>query len=384
MPSSAVLVWAMALFAPVTAVPSIGDRVVAGFRAREQIPLTVSEATDANWTAVAGDPAACDSVSGRRFRLGERLTPTLVFDNTGHLAGLQAAVSDTSFPSYPHSNVRSPPFFSASGDLATSTMSVHFKDPAKLCSAEAADHVAGSIGDRLWANLGTTSAKGADFEIMPLLETELQAGMPQNGFTQGSCFSGMGMHYWRHLDSTSDSACADIGPLFLMYEHGALVAFGFDLIGTKGRVPAVGSVLPTRLGVCPRCAFVGPEIFEFLQYPLTPFFSPENTPTCVSDLKQWDGTTAGAANLTIATSVHFFLSDAPRTCPSPSPQAPPPPPPQAPPPPSPQAPPLARVIDCAADEECPEGFGCSLASRIARMLLFSSRPLPTRGHCVPL
>ena len=38
---------------------------------------------------------------------------------------------------------------------------------------------------------------------------------------------------------------------------------------------------------------------------------------------------------------------------------------------------------CAADEECPAGFGCSLASHKARMLLFAKIPAAARGQCVP-
>ena len=190
---------------------------------------------DANWTAVTGDPTTCDPVSGRRFRFRERLTPTLVFDNTDHLAGLQMVVDDTSFPPYPHTNVRSPPFFPANGDrLATSTLAVHFKDPAKLCTADTADLVAGSIGDRLWVRPGTASAQAADFEQIPLSLTELQAGQADTGWTPGDCIAsssfypgsaGMGTHYWRYLSDTSQ--CKDIGPLVLMYDRGALSAFGF-------------------------------------------------------------------------------------------------------------------------------------------------------------
>ena len=65
------------------AVPSLGDRLVAGYSKQWSIPLTLSKATEAGWTAVTGDPTACDPVSGRRFRFGELLTPTLVFDNAG-------------------------------------------------------------------------------------------------------------------------------------------------------------------------------------------------------------------------------------------------------------------------------------------------------------
>ena len=226
---------AVLMVASTTAKPSLGDRLVANVLLQRRLPLTVSEATNANWTAVTGDPTACDAVSGRRFRLGEHLTPTLIFDNTNRLAGLQMVVNDTTDPPYPQSNVRSPPFFSASGDRpSTSTMAVHFKDPAKLCSAKAADHEAGSIGDRLWVRLGTASAQAADFEQIPLSLTELQAGQADTGWTPGDCIAssslypgsaGMGTHYWRYLSDTSQ--CKDIGPLFLMYDRGALSAFGF-------------------------------------------------------------------------------------------------------------------------------------------------------------
>ena len=67
--------------------PSLGDRLVAGAQKQWSLPLSVSKATEAGWTAVTGDPTACDPVSGRRFRFGELLTPTLIFDAMGRLAG---------------------------------------------------------------------------------------------------------------------------------------------------------------------------------------------------------------------------------------------------------------------------------------------------------
>ena len=144
---SMTLLAALLFPAVTTAVPSLGDRVVAGFATQLHLPLSVSEATDAGWTSVTGDPKACDAVSGRRFRLGELLTPTLVFDNTGGLAGVQIVVNETTYPSYPQSNRRpSGGWFTATGDHpATSSMSLHFKDPAKLCSAEAADDVTSAV-----------------------------------------------------------------------------------------------------------------------------------------------------------------------------------------------------------------------------------------------
>ena len=317
-------------------------------------------------TAVTGDSTACDPVSGRRFRFRERLTPTLFFDNTDHLAGLQMVVDDTIFLPYPQTNVRSPPFFPANGDrLATSTLAVHFKDPVKLCSAEAADHVAGSIGDRLWVRLGTASAQAADFEQIPLLEKELQAGMPSTGWSKGSCmagfpgtaYTGMGTHYFRM--GSGDNACVDFGPLFLLYDRATLAGFGLLLFGTKGHVPTVGGKLPS-LSASSGAYVADGELFEFpgsVGQPL--FFAPQPTPACVANYPgMWDQTSAGASNLTIFASMHFALSDtSAMSCESPS--------------------------SCATDEECPVGFGCFSASMMARMLLFSSMP-PTRGQCVPL
>ena len=96
----------------------------------------------------------------------------------GRLAGVQIVVNETTYPAYPQSNRRpSGGWFTAIGDAPDfSSLAIHFKDPAKLCSAEAGDDVAGgSIGDRLWIRLGTASAKAADFEQLPLLEEAMQA-----------------------------------------------------------------------------------------------------------------------------------------------------------------------------------------------------------------
>ena len=322
--------------------PSLGDRLVAGAQKQWSLPLSVSKATEAGWTAVTGDPTACDPVSGRRFRFGELLTPTLIFDAMGRLAGVQVVVNETTYPAYPQSNWRpTDGWFTATGDPPEfSSMTIHFKDPAKLCSAEAVDEAGGSIGDRLWLRLPSD-----DFENLPLLEEELQAGMPDSRWNQGGCFPsnvfypgslGMGIHYWRHaIDPTltSDSACEYNGPVFLMYEHGVLVGFGIILLG-MGRAPTVGGALPSfaqtpfgQMLVAP-----GDSAFEFARKAtLEPYFlKPGTTPTCIADLiTEWDGTTAGAANLSfIPTTMHFALSDMSAvTCAPAPPRSPPAPPP---------------------------------------------------------
>ena len=212
---------ALLLPALTAAVPSLGDRLVAGYAKQWSLPLTVSKATEAGWTAATGDPTACDVVSGRQFRFGELLTPTLIFDAMGSLAGVQIVVNETTYPSYPQSNWRpSGWWFTATGDPPElSSLALHFKDPAKLCSAEAVDEAGSSIGDRLWLRLTSD-----DFEQLPLIEEEVQAGMPDSGWNLGRCLPsnvfypgslGMGLHYWRHVGRTTASACEDAGPVFL-------------------------------------------------------------------------------------------------------------------------------------------------------------------------
>ena len=155
--------------------------------------------------------------------------------------------------------------------------------------------------------------------------------------------------------------------MFLMYEQGVLVGFGIVLFST-GRVPTVGGVLPSQEPSGPPGLFVAPEdsTWEFPIPPFEPFFlKPGTTPTCfaelMADLTKWDGTSAGAASLTIGTSMHFALSDmSATTCESPP----------------------APGSACVTDNDCPGHFVCSRpASRTARMLLFG--PTPPSGKCVP-
>ena len=69
---------------------SISDRVQANFFAGAGMPLTASAAAAGNWTAV-GD-GACHPLYGRRYRVGKRLTPTMLYDHLGQVAGMQLAV----------------------------------------------------------------------------------------------------------------------------------------------------------------------------------------------------------------------------------------------------------------------------------------------------
>lgn len=138
-----------------------------------------------------------------------------------------------------------------------------------------------------------------------------------------------------------------------------------------GRVPSVGEVLPSQLTSGAwldnaRNPFARDTLFEFPLYPLSaPAFdtveklvkssaSPVTT-QCTDNLNAWDGTAAAASSLTYTATMHFYLTDTSATT-------------------------CLSEGACTADEECPVGYRCSLASRTARMLLFGI--LPAEGQCV--
>ena len=73
------------------------------------------------------------------------------------------------------------------------------------------------------------------------------------------------------------------------------------------------------------------------------------TTQCTDNLNAWDGTAAAASSLTYTATMHFYLTDTSATT-------------------------CLSEGACTADEECPVGYRCSLASRTARMLLFGILP----------
>ena len=216
----------------------------------------------------------------------------------GRLAGVQIVVNETTYPAYPQSNRRpSGGWFTAIGDAPDfSSLAIHFKDPAKLCSAEAGDDVAGgSIGDRLWIRLGTASAKAADFEQLPLLEEAMQATIQYSD-------SGSGARAAAFLATSSTLAsnvlypgCPEssghgttlLAPL-QPYERqlrrrsarvphvraGRARRVWHRTLFSMGRVPTVGGVLPSQHPSGPPGLFVAPgdSAWEFPVPPFEPFF----------------------------------------------------------------------------------------------------------------
>ena len=82
------------------AASSVEDRLEVGIFLQDSMPLDSTSAEQAGWTLVDGN-ASCDEFYGRRYQLDGRLTPTLLFDNTGVVAGLQVFDEYLDLPDVP-------------------------------------------------------------------------------------------------------------------------------------------------------------------------------------------------------------------------------------------------------------------------------------------
>ena len=297
------------LSTPLVAGQGFGDRFVAGTFAQEELPLTEDAARAGNWTLL---DTTCTPGVGRRWRLGDRLTPTLLFSAAGKLAGMQTSVDAAMYPLHPSSNLR-PEIFQEPESPSPDTeraMSLLFTDPAQICGSPT--DLGASVADRFWIKTGLSSA-AVDYEHIPLSEQELVNGMPYNGYSAGGCAPsgfafpgspGMGQHYWKYLGS--DLPCNDLGALFLLYTDGKLNGYGIPLVNVDMKVPTVNGDFPS---VHDGHYGVPGSLWEFPHQPLYPLFIKEgNNPTCMPNINAFDAAVEGGA-VTVAT-MHFYFTNA--------------------------------------------------------------------------
>jgi len=309
----------------------LGDRLVGHIFGQYPMPRTVADALAQNWTLLN---AQCDDTYGFRYRYGTRLSPTLLYDNTGVIVGMQMVVNASIFGMYPQTNLREGFAFPLDkwGEPGHNSYTLHFFDPSLMCHAPASSHTPGSIGDRLWIRTSIQDNKRPDFMVIPLTEQEMVDSLPTNGFVPSGCAKtgfafpgspGMGRHYWQYL--RPDLPCPDAGPLFILYDEGKLVAWGFAFVGTNMVVPTTDGARPTvrnftfPFGQRPLLQPNDPELWEFRVQPLYPyFFSPEQNPICLQHLNLFNSSNS-YGDITTGT-LHFFVRDPfNMTCASPVP-----------------------------------------------------------------
>jgi len=294
---------------------TLGDELIVGIWSQTGMPRSVPEAELSDDWQEVGD-GKCHHRFGRRFQRKGVPTPTLMFANTGHIAGIQYGVNTQDFPLYPDSNLKAEGVLSTdlppqSGDYALTTF---FMDPDRICNSKREDHMAGKIGDRLWvanATGGIATASG-NYEEIPLRQEDgpLAGYIPSGCAASGFAFPGspgMGQHWWRVTEGEGNTACKDGGPVFLLYSRGRLVAMGLTLVSFDNRVPTVGNKRPVEVGGG-RLGSPGDELWEWARQDLTPFFfhRPDN-PKCLKNFNQFDDSLEGGT-VTTAT-LHIWFSD---------------------------------------------------------------------------
>uniref|UniRef100_A0A7S0ZLZ6 DOMON domain-containing protein n=1 Tax=Noctiluca scintillans TaxID=2966 RepID=A0A7S0ZLZ6_NOCSC len=283
------------------AASSVGDRLAVRYWTQDAMPLDVTSAVQDGW-ALVGGTASCDTFYGHRYQLDGRLTPTLLFDNTGVLAGMQVLTNTSTFPLYPDTNLKAPLVQLIEDDLTA--MTFYLMDPGKLCSAVAADHTEGSIGDRLWVRTDLTCNTAACFDVISLEEYDgMLDGLSSYQYAKGGCAPGMGTHYWGNI--SADVSCEDTGTLFLMYDRSKLVAFGIAYNGQDMQVPTMGGVRPDPTS---SASISEPSRWEFAHQPQYNFLLDEATVSpCFENVNTFNESLPHGS-ITSAT-MHIFLSD---------------------------------------------------------------------------
>lgn len=297
---------------------SLGDRLIMGIWLQENMPLTYNDAISNGWQDMSSE---CEYLFGYRLRYIDnetglqRLTPTLMFGESGNLYGFQVVTNTTIFPFYPDSNMHIPYTMDLSFlDSETAGFSFYFQDPEMICNSTETLSASTSIGDRLWLRQGIMSNAEIDFDVIPLFEKEIIGGSPSNAWTAGGCAPsgfafpnspGMGTHYWRYLKQST--LCINSGPIFLLYANDSIVAMGMTLVGTNGIVPTDGGIRPTLVNG--RLVMPPPSLWEFARQPLYPYFftSPEQDPQCLENLNSWNSSLPYGM-ITTGT-MHIFFKD---------------------------------------------------------------------------
>lgn len=266
------------------AAASIGDRVQANFFALVDMPLNATGAAADGWEEV-GD--GCSALYGRRYRRNGRLSPTMLYDHLGQVAGIQFAVDTAILPPYPASSIKAGRWFPESPGSDVYVLTAHFSDPATLC-AGAAVLPPGSVGDRVWSRESELGNADEHFYPLPLRRGDMGAsegwvasGCMRSGDFPGLSGNGMGQHYWRYAHHAMRST--DFYPWFLLFDQDdELNMFGVSISGPVPRWPTPSGQMDTawREGKVqidgpamwhyPRAA--ASELWTYPTSPLVPYF----------------------------------------------------------------------------------------------------------------
>jgi hypothetical protein len=181
---------------------SIGDRLVRTYTEYVPLPITAQDATSQGWKPYN---TTCDPALGVPYTHGgaapsKNAPMILYFTAQGQAAGV--GVHDYGSAK---SNLVSKGFWQQVGNSEYS-ISITFRNSSDMCSATPSQL---PLGDQLIVN-----AAGLAYPL-PVLESDASTQQ----WTRGSCFAGMGTHYFYDLASPGNPTweSANLLPISLMY-----------------------------------------------------------------------------------------------------------------------------------------------------------------------
>jgi len=191
---------------------SIGDRLIRTYTVYQDLPQNITNAQSLGWL----QSSTCDPYLGIPFNFQASAPSvdyplTLYFTAAGQLAGAAVEV----FGSV-EQNLLSKGFFQTTANSDQWHISISFRAPSAMCSGITTP---GSIGDRLVINANTIA--------YPLPTTEQSA--ISGKWHKGSCFYGMGHHYFYDLASAPNMSwkSANLLPVVTMFDKGVINAVFF-------------------------------------------------------------------------------------------------------------------------------------------------------------
>ncbi|CAL1533127.1 unnamed protein product [Lymnaea stagnalis] len=182
------------------------------------MPRTTADAEHNGFKKIGG----CDTTAhwrGQRYIKNDDYAVVLLYDIHGFIAGIQTTVPKDQGRNYPKPPIE-PPFVS---DGNRWVISAYFVDPSTICTKgrTVQEFNAEGTGTNLYIQNSTSPEHSV---LIPHKEADIRG----TKWVEGNCFLTMGKHYWYNLKA--DMSCDTVFPVFLLYNHGELTAFGWALI----------------------------------------------------------------------------------------------------------------------------------------------------------
>jgi hypothetical protein len=202
---------------------SIGDMMERDYTVYDPLPIILGDATAQGWYPVQENKTCIEGLGIPFVQVtkseDEKKRPiTLYFTPGGQVTGIGVAVSGAQ-----KANLVTKGYFIPLEDtVATDAypnakdlfyMSVTFRESGSVCASTVDASL--PLGDRLVLN--AASPQRATLEALPVTASDASAA----GWMKGSCFSGMGTHYFKDLtqNGTLSWESANMVPISLMFDE---------------------------------------------------------------------------------------------------------------------------------------------------------------------